>query len=105
MTARALVDRAGTLIGLVMAAIVFGIAVGPQFFAPANIGLIARQTAIVGMAALGMTMVSVGGGIDLSVGSVIGLSTAVVAALLNRTPPPWLAALGSIGAAMLCAAL
>jgi len=105
MTARALVDRAGSVLGLVLVAAIFGIAVGPQFFAPANIGLIARQTAIVGMAALGMTMVIVGGGIDLSVGSVIALSTVVVAVLLNRTPLPWLAALGGIGAAMLCGAM
>ncbi len=34
----------------------------------------ARQTAIVCVAALGMTMVIVSGGIDLSVGSVIALA-------------------------------
>ena len=81
MTARALVDRAGSVLGLVLVAAIFGIA------------------------ALGMTMVIVGGGIDLSVGSVIALSTVVVAVLLNRTPLPWLAALGGIGAAMLCGAM
>jgi len=83
MTARALVDRGSTLVGLVLVAAIFGALVGPQFFAPANLELMARQTAIVGMAALGMTMVIVAGGIDLSVGSVMAVTTVVIALLLN----------------------
>ncbi len=89
---RALVDRGGTLIGLALVAVIFGAIVGPQFFAPANLELMARQTAIVGMAALGMTMVIVAGGIDLSVGSVIALSTVVIALLLKDDRGPWAAA-------------
>ncbi len=102
MTGRALIDRAGTLIGLVMVAIIFGVAVGPQFFAPANLELIARQTAIVGMAALGMTMVIIAGGIDLSVGSVIALSTVVIALLLKAEQGPWIAATGGVVAGAVC---
>ena len=48
----------------------------------------ARQTAIVCMAALGMTIVIVAGGIDLSVGSVIALSTVVIALLLRHGASP-----------------
>jgi ribose transport system permease protein len=102
MTARALVDRGGTLIGLALVAAIFGSLVGAQFFAPANLELMARQTAIVGMAALGMTMVIVAGGIDLSVGSVIALSTVVIALLLKGDYGPWVAALGGIGAGAIC---
>jgi ribose/xylose/arabinose/galactoside ABC-type transport system permease subunit len=102
MTARALVDRGGTLIGLAPVAMIFGALVGPQFFAPANLELIARQTAIVGMAALGMTMVIIAGGIDLSVGSVIALSTVVLALLLKDGRGPWAAALGGVAASMIC---
>ena len=105
MTPRALVDRGGTLIGLVLVAVIFGVLIGPQFFAPANLGLLARQTAIVGMAALGMTMVVVAGGIDLSVGSVIALSTVVVALLLRADQGPLVAALGGIAAGALCGLL
>ena len=47
--------------------------------APVNLELIARQTAIVCTAALGMTMVIVAAGIDLSVGSIVALSTVVIA--------------------------
>lgn len=102
MTARALVDRAGTLIGLVLVTIVFSVAVGPQFLAAANLELIARQTAIVGMAALGMTMVIVAGGIDLSVGSVIALSTVVIALVLRAGHGPWIAAALGVAAAGVC---
>ena len=102
MTARALVDRGGTLIGLALVAAIFGSLIGAQFFAPANLELVARQTAIVGMAALGMTMVIVAGGIDLSVGSIIALSTVVIALLLKGGHGPWVAALGGIGAGAIC---
>jgi hypothetical protein len=70
MTARSLLDRTGTLLGLLLVAAIFGVLVGGQFFAPANLELMARQTAIVCMAALGMTIVIATGGIDLSVGSI-----------------------------------
>jgi len=102
MTARTIVDRAGALIGLALVAALFGMIVGAQFFAPTNLELMARQTAIVGMAAIGMTMAIVAGGIDLSVGSVISLSTVVIALLLRRDYGPWLAALGGIGAGAVC---
>src|SRR5918996_2940341 len=74
---------AGVLAGLLLVALLFGFLIGPRFFSAANLELMARQTAIVCVAALGMTMVIVAGGIDLSVGSVIALSTVVVAQLLN----------------------
>src|SRR5215472_4460514 len=65
----------------------------------------ARQTAIVCTAALGMTIVIALGGIDLSVGSMIALSTVVIALLLRRDVSPLVAALGGIGAAALCGLL
>jgi ribose transport system permease protein len=102
MTKQSIVDRAGTLAGLILVAVIFGIVVGPQFFAPANLELMARQTAIVAMAALGMTMIIVSGGIDLSVGSIIALSTVVIAVLLRLEYNPAIAALGGVGAATLC---
>jgi ribose transport system permease protein len=43
-----------------------------------------------------MTMVIVAAGIDLSVGSIIALSTVVIALLLKRDVSPLLAALGGV---------
>jgi ribose transport system permease protein len=102
MTTRSIVDRAGTLLGLIFVALIFGALVGPQFFAPTNLELMARQTAIVSIAAVGMTIVIVAGGIDLSVGSMIALTTVVIAQLLRMDVNPLAAALGGIAAAALC---
>ena len=46
-----------------------------------------------------MTIVIVSGGIDLSVGSVIALTTVVIALLLRADGRRWLAALAGVGAA------
>jgi ribose/xylose/arabinose/galactoside ABC-type transport system permease subunit len=104
LSTRRALDRIGPLLGLMFVAVVFGILVGPQFFSGANLELIARQTAIVCTAALGMTMVIVSGGIDLSVGSVVALTTVVVAVALRSDLDPLTAALAGVGAAALCGA-
>ena len=95
-------SEAGVLAGLALVATLFAFLVGPQFFSPANLELMARQTAIVCVAALGMTMVIVAGGIDLSVGSVIALSTVVAALILREGASPVLAAAGAVSAGAVC---
>ncbi len=67
-----------------------------------NIVTILRQTTIVGTAALGMTLIIAAGGIDLSVGSVVALTTVAVAALLQQGWSEGAAAAGGIGVGMLC---
>jgi ribose/xylose/arabinose/galactoside ABC-type transport system permease subunit len=89
-------------VGLVLVGALFGFLVGPRFFSPGNLELIARQTAIVGTAALGMTLVIAAAGIDLSVGSVISLSTVVIALVLRQGGSPAGAAAMGIGAAASC---
>jgi len=86
-------------------ALAFGALIGPQFFAAANLELMARQTVIVCVAALGMTMIIVSGGIDLSVGSIVALSTVVTAVLLRQGAGPLAAALGAVAAGALCGAI
>jgi len=64
--------------------------------------MIALHTTIVGMAALGMTLVIISGGIDLSVGSIVALSSVVIAWLLQYAGAgPLTAALGGVAAAAL----
>jgi ribose transport system permease protein len=94
-------EEAGVLIGLLVVAGIFGALIGPQFFRPANLELMARQIVIVCVAALGMTMVIVSGGIDLSVGSIVSLATVVVA-LVVRAYGPAAAALAAVGAGAIC---
>ncbi len=78
-------------------------AIGPESFSsPHNLETILRQTAIVGTAALGMTLVIVAGGIDLSVGSMIALVTVVIGACLQAGVPPLLSAAAGVGAGVVC---
>jgi ribose transport system permease protein len=46
----------------------------PHFLTPINLSSVARQTAVINVMALGMTLVIISGGIDLSVGSTLALS-------------------------------
>jgi len=95
----------GVLLGLALIALLFVLLIGPQFVRPANLELMARQTAIVCVAALGMTLVIISGGIDLSVGSVIALSTVVTALALRANISPAFAALAAVGAGAICGAM
>lgn len=65
----------------------------PTFISLSNIVNILRQVAITGIIAVGMTMVLVTGGIDLSVGSVVGIGTVACGMLLVRGMPWYLAIL------------
>lgn len=56
-----------------------------SFFSFANVKTILTQTVIVAIGALGMTMIIVSGGIDLSVGSVIALASVVGALLIQQS--------------------
>lgn len=89
---RVLRGAGGPVLGVLFVAIVFGLLIGAQFFRAGNLELIARQTAVVAAAALGMTVVIVSGGIDLSVGSVVALTTVVIALLLGQGWSPLAAA-------------
>lgn len=102
---RRLLDESGVLLGLLLVAVLFAILIGPQFLRAANLELMARQTAIVCVVALGMTMVIVAGGIDLSVGSIIAFATVVTALMLRASTGPLVAALGAVAAGAACGAL
>ena len=90
----------GPVLALLAVYGLFALIAPPSFRTGRNLETIARQTTIVGMAALGMTLVIISGGIDLSVGSVVALSTVVIAWLLQRGGAgPVTAALGGVAAA------
>jgi inositol transport system permease protein len=71
---------------LIFAVMVLGASLlSPAFLSSTNLINIVRQMSIVGLIALGVTGIIVSAGIDLSSGSVVGL-TAVVAASLAQSP-------------------
>ena len=90
----------GSVLALVAVYGLFVLIAPPSFATARNLEMIARQTTIVGVAALGMTLVIISGGIDLSVGSIVALSTVVIAWLLQYAGAgPLTAALGGVAAA------
>jgi ribose transport system permease protein len=90
-------------LGLVM--ILFASLLPGQFLSAYNLKTVATQTVIVGLCAIGMTFVIVSGGIDLSVGSSIALSSVVTALLLREGSAAWLSVLGGVGASALLGVL
>lgn len=75
------------LIVLVLLCLFFGIET-PFFFTSANIYNLGQTLASVGIVAIGMTLVMISGGIDLSVGSVAALSGVVISFLWLTTGVP-----------------
>jgi ribose transport system permease protein len=71
----------------------------PQFRDLQNITNITRNFSFVGIVAMGMTLVILTGGIDLSVGSVWGMTAVIVAFLLTHGFPIWAATIISLLAA------
>jgi len=59
----------------------------PYFLTANNLASVARQTAVFNTMALGMTIVIVSGGIDLSVGSILGLSGLIGTMALEKGYP------------------
>lgn len=78
------------LIGLIIFAIIVSV-LNPRFLTYANILNVLRQTSINSIIAIGMTMVILTGGIDLSVGSILAFCGAVMAYLLNAGYNPLIA--------------
>jgi ribose/xylose/arabinose/galactoside ABC-type transport system permease subunit len=75
------------LIAIVLVGIVTGLTHG-NFFTTSTMYAITASGAILGVLALGETMVIVGGGIDLSVAPILGLSALVVGMLANNQALP-----------------
>jgi ribose/xylose/arabinose/galactoside ABC-type transport system permease subunit len=81
----------GILLILCLLVVVFW-RLAPVFLSAANLANILIQVAVVGVASVGETLVMLIGGVDLSVGSVVLLSSVVMAGLVtNSGTPPLLA--------------
>lgn len=89
------------IIGLVLIWTVFQI-LNPNFLSSTNLVNLTLQSAAVGTIAIGIVLVLLLGEIDLSVGSVSGLSSAILAVtFVQQAWPIWLSLIASIAAGML----
>ncbi|ONI43313.1 hypothetical protein AN641_01445 [Candidatus Epulonipiscioides gigas] len=83
----------GVLIGLV---ILFAILTGGKFIQPSNLITIVSQIVPYALLGFGMTFILITGGIDLSVGSILGFGGILCAKLIIMGCPIWLAILFSL---------
>jgi len=85
-----MINWLGPFVGLVFVIALFSVnpEVRDYFLSLANFRIIFTQTVIVALGALGMTLIIVSGGIDLSVGSIVALCSVVGALLIAEGYPP-----------------
>ncbi len=86
-------------VGLIVLCLVFGI-INPTFFSSRNLGNLLRQIAPFILIGIGQSYVLITGNIDLSIGSVIGMSTMLSATMMTKGVNPWLAALITLAACL-----
>ncbi len=75
--------RGRAFIALILVVIVFTLLV-PGFLAPGNLVIMSKHVAINAVLAIGMTFVILTGGIDLSVGSIVGMIAMIAGLLINQ---------------------
>ena len=92
---------AGTLLGLVLISAVFAVK-SDVFLTQPNLINILQQSSINACIALGMTLVIISGGIDLSVGPIAALSAVLGAAMLVAGLPIPLAIAGALATGLAC---
>ena len=92
------INALGPFIGLLFIIGLFSASseIRPYFLTGANFKIILTQTVVVAIGALGMTLIIISGGIDLSVGSVVAFASVVGATFLAKYHSPFGAVLWAI---------
>jgi ribose transport system permease protein len=86
------IQSLGPLLGLALIIVILSV-MSSDFLTVGNIFNVLRQISINALIAFGMTFVILTGGIDLSVGSILALSSALAAGLMAGGMDTWLAVL------------
>ena len=81
-------DKFLSSVALLVLIVVFSV-LTPHFLQVDNLLNIALQSSIFGIIALGMTLVIITGGIDLSVGSILAFAACAAALLMHTADPPF----------------
>lgn len=75
--------RGRAFIALILVVVVFSY-LSPQFLTAGNFVIMSKHVAINALLAIGMTFVILTGGIDLSVGSIVGMTAMIAGGLINE---------------------
>ncbi|WP_243867178.1 ABC transporter permease [Actinophytocola oryzae] len=82
--------RLTILIGVLVALCIVGYALNSDFLGETNISIMLRLASAIGVVSVGMTFVIISGGIDLSVGSMVALSSVWMTTLATQEYGPWI---------------
>jgi ribose transport system permease protein len=95
---RSWLNRLGPILGLVLVILIFSVLMQSpaRFLSPNNLRVVLSQTVIVAIGAIGMTLIIISGGIDLSVGSTIALTGVITALGINAGLSPTVALVAGI---------
>lgn len=74
----------------------------PYFLTGANLSSVVRQTAVINTMALGMTMIIVAGGIDLSVGAILAFSGLLGSMAMQAGYPIWQGVVVGLACGLFC---
>lgn len=85
--AKNILREMGPLIGLILLFVVIAV-LNDRFISPTNLSNLLRQVSINALISFGMTFVILTGGIDLSVGSLLALSSAMLASMIKSGVNP-----------------
>jgi ribose transport system permease protein len=99
-----ILQKLGALIGLILITVILSI-VSSSFLTLENVFNVLRQVSINALIAFGMTFVILTGGIDLSVGSILALSSAITAGMLASGMDPILAMFIGLGSGAVMGAI
>ena len=103
---RALLRQREASVALMIVALIVFLTFANEFFlTPRNLLNVGRQASVVAIVALGQALVIISRGLDLSVGSVIGLSAVVAASAARATGSQELALLAGLGTGALVGAI
>jgi ribose transport system permease protein len=95
-----MIQRLLPFLTLVALFVILSIA-SPNFLTSTNLSSVVRQTAVINIVALGMTVIIIAGGIDLSVGSILALAGLLGAMTMEKYGIGWGMAAGML-VGMLC---
>lgn len=92
MDIKTMIKKSGSIIGLIVLFVVIS-CLNSSFIDPGNLKNLLRQVSINALISFGMTFVILTGGIDLSVGSILALSSALMGSFIKSGMDPILAVL------------
>lgn len=97
-----MIQRLLPFLTLIVLFIGLSIASPDHFLTKTNLSSVVRQTAVINLMALGMTLVIISGGIDLSVGAILAMGGLLGTMAMEKGHPIWFGVLSGVFTGCLC---